>query len=306
MIEDFAGGGSSIFSNRLDADESYLYHYTSADTLAKILESKALRMGPYSETNDPRETSEWSPRITLDSEDDVDGRPEEIARLWLQIRDIRKGVKLGCFTLDAETEQTGWEFPFDRGWARARMWHQYANDHAGACLVFDRAERERSLQTLSVTNAFAWHHGKVVYEDTAFGEFGSRLSFSSTELRAGNSEERLAQIVKEHRSDLFFKKNRDWQSENEYRHSAISNSESEFVPITSSLVGIVLGADFPHTELCVLNDRLHRGGFTGVKGAYLSWRNGMPHLVGDTDSLGRRWLVLPPVGPFDDDGGSKS
>jgi hypothetical protein len=296
MIEDFTDGGSSLFSNRPHIGGSYLYHYTSAETLAKILETKTLRMGPYSGTNDPRETSEWSPTISLDSEGDRAASVEEIARLWMQIRDIRDGVKLACFTLDAEVDQPLWEFPFYRGWARARMWHQYANAHTGACLVFDRAQWDESLNTLSRVNGFAWHQGQVQYKDAAFGDFRSRLSFSSTELRAGKAEERLRQIVEAHRGELFFRKNRDWQSESEHRYLAISGSESELVPIDSALVGIVLGQDFPHTELWVLSDRLRRRDLGHVRCALLTWRNGMPHVIEDTDSNGERWMVLPPVG----------
>lgn len=311
MIEDFTGGGSSLFSNRFHAggdDGEYLYHYTSAATLAKILETGSLRMGPYSGTNDPRETAEWSPTITLDSVDDMAAPTEEIAQLWLQTRtrDIRDGVKLACFTLDAEVQPPGWEFPFYRGWARARMWHQYADKHTGACLVFDRAQWDQSLDALSRVNGFAWHQGRVEYKDAAFGEFKSSLSFSSTELRAGKAEERLRQIVEAHRDELFFKKNRDWESENEFRYLAISDSETEFVPITSALVGIVLGEGFPHTELCVLGDRLRRKGLDRVRCALLTWNNGMPHLLGDTDSQGHRWLVLPPVGPFGSEGGGST
>ncbi|AMM31524.1 hypothetical protein SA2016_0836 [Sinomonas atrocyanea] len=126
--------------------------------------------------------------------------------------------------------------------------------------------------------------------------FRSTLIFSSADLRAGHAEERRRQIVEEHRDQLFFRKNRDWESESEHRYLAISGSASELVPIDSALVGIVLGQGFPDTELSVLDDRLRRNGLGQVKCALLTWDNGVPYVFGDTDSNGQLWLVLNPFG----------
>lgn len=300
MIEEFRGGGSSIFSNRVNADESYLYHYTSADTLAKILESQSLLLGPYSGTNDPRKTSHWSPTIELDG-DDAAASPEEIRQLWQLTRDVREGVKLACFTLDAEIDQPELRLPFHRGWARARMWHQYADRHSGACLIFDRGAWEQSLQSVRGANSFVLYDGAVRYEDTRLGHFINRLEFSSAELRAGQVEKTVARIVQTHGQDLFFRKNRDWESEKEYRYLAVSGTPREFVPVSTSLVGIVLGQDFPETELSVLGDRLRRNGLERVKCARLVWQDGAPSICVDQDSRGANLLVLPPLNVLDGD-----
>src|SRR4051812_130011 len=50
-----------LFAGPLAPDESYLYHYTGSATLALILDSGELRMGPYAHTRDPRENMEWHP-----------------------------------------------------------------------------------------------------------------------------------------------------------------------------------------------------------------------------------------------------
>ncbi|WP_285727734.1 DUF2971 domain-containing protein [Psychromicrobium xiongbiense] len=294
MIEEFQGGSQSIFTNRVNPDESYLYHYTSASTLARILESRALMMGPYSATNDPRETSGWGGSIELTHDEALD-QPEEIGRLWSLVRDAREGVKLACFTLDRETDQPTFRLPFHRGWARARMWHQYADRHSGVCLIFDRERWGESLQLLSEENSFDIHEGAITYEDVKLGHYQRILTYSSDELRAGQVKDAIARIVRDHRDDLFFKKNRDWESENEYRYLAIGEAEKEFVPIATSLVGIVLGQDFPDTEVAVLADRLRRNGLEQVKCARLSWSDGGPSIMVDHDSQGRGVLALLPT-----------
>lgn len=294
MIEDFIGGGSSIFSNRVNDDESYLYHYTSASTLAKILESRQLRMGPYSRTNDPRETSEWNPTIDLD-EGDEDLSSAELNKMFHRIGDIRDGVKLACFTLDSEIDQPQFRLPFHRGWARARMWHQYANGHSGVCLILDRARWNRDLRTMGENKSAAIYEGPVRYEDATLGQYQSLLTFSSTELRTGESNKSIKRILDGHGQELFFLKNRDWESETEYRFLAVSDSPEEYVSVSSSLVGIVLGQDFPSTEFSVLGDRLRRNGFSTVRCAHLHWSNGAPLVFVDQDLAGLNLLVIPPA-----------
>lgn len=120
----------------------YLYHYTRPDTLALILDSGRIRLGSYAETNDPRERKQWLASLTADTFDDLqDG---ESLELVMQIdRWIRRGVRLSCFTVDYPEPPDWAGGNFHSGWARARMWHQYAGDHTGAVLVFD-AERPSS------------------------------------------------------------------------------------------------------------------------------------------------------------------
>ena len=121
--------------NRLqdqEVTEDLLYHYTSADTVAKILDSGTVRLGPYTRTNDPREQKEWIPLFTMPS---GPGRPPERylssseeeyeAAQRATDRYLRRGARLACFTLDRP--RSGDATPgtlFHRGWARARMWEQ--------------------------------------------------------------------------------------------------------------------------------------------------------------------------------------
>jgi hypothetical protein len=294
VIEDFEGGGSSIFSNLMNDGENYLYHYTSAATLAKIVESRNLRMGPYSKTNDPRETSYWSPTITTSIDGAFRSGDDDVSGLWALIGDVRDGVKLACFTLDSDIDQPDRRLPFHRGWARARMWHQYAENHSGACLIFDRSAWERGLSGVCAGESVTVYDDPVKYEDVDLAHFSSRLDFSSAELRAGGVRAAVTRIVEEHRGALFFTKNRDWEAEKEHRYLAISDTDHICVPVGESLVGIVLGQDFPETELSVLGDRLRRNGFTDVRCARLHWRDGAPVVSVFHDKAGGQRLALWP------------
>lgn len=300
MIEDFDGGGSSIFSNRLNDSEDYLYHYTSSATLAKIVEGRTFRMGPYSKTNDPRETSFWSTTISTRIDAGYQEGDDDVSDLWTLIGDVRDGVKLACFTLDSEIDQPGLRPPFHRGWARARMWHQYAEGHSGACLIVDRAAWEQSLQAAGDAESLRVYDGPVRYEDVGMAHFSSILDFSSDALRRGEARAEVTRIVEERRGDLFFMKNRDWESEQEYRYMAISDAEEVYVPVAGSLVGIVLGQDFPSTEFSVLGDRLRRNGLQDVRCARLRWMDGVPQTYVAYDSAGAARLSLFPAGVFGD------
>lgn len=292
MIEDFSGGGSSIFSNRLNDGETYLYHYTSAATLAKIIEGQTFRMGPYIKTNDPRETSAWSTTISVALDGDFRPHDDDVRELWSHIGDVRDGVKLACFTLDSKIDQPGLRPPFHRGWARARMWHQYAEAHSGVCLIFDRAAWEGTLRDSAEAESVKVHDGPVRYEDVGHAHFTSILDFSSAELRAGGGRAAVTRIVEQHRNDLFFMKNKDWESEREYRYMAISTTEEVFVPVSGSLVGIVFGQDFPSTELSVVGDRLRRNGMLDVRCAFMRWVDGAPDTYMTEDKTGAKRLSL--------------
>jgi hypothetical protein len=56
---------------------------------------------------------------------------------WGQISTLRGRTKLLSLTVDAPS-YTGTAEIFGRGWARARTWQQYAENHAGVCLLFHR------------------------------------------------------------------------------------------------------------------------------------------------------------------------
>jgi hypothetical protein len=122
-------------------DRRYLYHYTTADTaFAKTMATGQLRLSPYAKMRDPLEAG----RLVLGSvfpttDAATDGQREANYLLAnYQISRLRENSKLLAFSGDADSDKyRGSAWAFGRGWARARMWEQYADRGKGVCLAFD-------------------------------------------------------------------------------------------------------------------------------------------------------------------------
>lgn len=120
--------------------QAYVAHYTRADTaLEHVLPNGTLRLGPLTATNDPRETKTWvfavggSPKSIAESEElrRLSKRNGEYTQL------LKRGCKVLCVSCDAPNAQK--LKVTERCYGKARMWAQYAENHQGLCLVFDKA-----------------------------------------------------------------------------------------------------------------------------------------------------------------------
>jgi hypothetical protein len=261
----------------LGPGESYLYHYTSASTLALILDGGSLRLGPYSNTRDPRENKEWWSSFTATDGEDVSPETWDIFEVSRTLdAAIRQRAKLACLTLDRQPSSFSVTH-LTRGYARARMWEQYADQHRGAVLIFDRDRLDAAVErTLGHQVLF---HGEVQYSDEGT-ELGLVMRFCVRDTRNPTALRAAADmVIKSHGRSLFFGKNTDWLTECEYRYVAVSDKAEEFVPIKDSLVALVVGMDYPSHEGSVLGYRLERLGVPELPVAQLMWFNGSPSPV---------------------------
>jgi hypothetical protein len=230
----------------------YLYHYTSSETAFIILSGMTIRMGPYSQTNDPREAREWFPSMSLQAGGNLDN--DEWWQLCNEVdRAMRSRVHLSCFTEDYDSgDPLGAVWHFHRGWARARMWQQYAENHAGLCLILDRQKWIDQVETVCHTSnaAIEWAggndrwisaHGRVIYEDRPVGADAKTLHFSVEELRRVGATAAADERVRTFFDELYLRKNTDWQSEREFRSLVFGAKEPVIVPLRTALVGIVVG-----------------------------------------------------------------
>ena len=175
-------------------------------------------------------------------------------------RYLRRGARLACFTLDRP--RSGDATPgtlFHRGWARARMWEQYADHHSGACLVFKRQELELVDEHRPHGNGDLFTYGGVTYQDQAL-----TVPLPWTDVVDQGIEAVLDdfQIRKDAAKHLYTTKNTDWESEQEFRIVHVQwdvPDEKMDVPISipfeASLEAIVLGEHFPDTERNVMQFR---------------------------------------------------
>lgn len=261
----------------LEPGEEYLYHYTSASTLALILDSGTLRLGPYSQTRDPRENKEWLSSFSATEAEDLDPETWDMFSASRSLdAAIRQRAKLACLTLDRPTSSMP-ESGAARGYGRPRMWEQYADNHRGAVLIFHREALDHAVDhTLGQHVLF---RGRVVYGDDEW-HVDRAMRFRVQDTRTPEALVHAAEaVIKSNGIELFFGKNIDWATESEYRYVVVSDEPAEFVSIKDSLAGIVVGTDFPSQEGSVLRYRLERLGLPDVKLARLIWRNGRPMAV---------------------------
>jgi hypothetical protein len=255
----------------LDPPTELLYHYTRGDTLRLILDGAMLRLGPYPETNDPAENQRWffsmSGAVTAEREDD--------SAYWRDTENAdrltRRRAALACLTMDRPHDPDNGYGYFHRGWARARMWAQYAEAHLGVCLVFDRARLGRAIAAHKPLRA-QLYEGPVEYEDRALSPhlpWGpvDRLGIDAavTEFMAANWQE------------VFFHKNTDWASEVEYRYVVLHDGAPLLVPVATALVAVVLGQRFPEGDTAWVRSALGKLG-SDIPVVRCSWFNGGPSL----------------------------
>ena len=258
-----------------------LFHYTTAEQMALILDSGEFWLTPYRFTNDPREKLEWLPNVFRDRtalipEEGFEEERRETDRL------LRTGARLGCHTIDRVPSPDG-EGLFHRGWARARMWEQYADSHQGVCLVFDKEGLNRAVDEGARHGSgdlMTW--GPVRYLDKPM-----RFDLWLDEVRREGLETAIgdAQAKNPWLNELYFTKNLDWASESEYRQVVVLwdlPSGEEDIPVKaqfgSSLKAVVVGEHFQGTDLSVLRHRAHFVPATVV--ARCVWEMGAPRLIG--------------------------
>ena len=78
---------------------------------------------------------------------------------------LRSCCRLFCAATD-DISALGMEIDtiYGRGFCRPRMWAQYARNHTGACLIFERARFDRQVRAVIPTGVQI-HSGRVVYRN---------------------------------------------------------------------------------------------------------------------------------------------
>ena len=128
-----------------------IYHYTKIESGLNILFEKKICLNDIGKTNDPRESRPWElPPLQSFGNQNNPNKEKIIEEANEMIRNdipkvMRDEWKVVCFTLDAENYDPLWndskalyDALINPGYARPRMWAQYAEDHKGMCLLLDK------------------------------------------------------------------------------------------------------------------------------------------------------------------------
>jgi hypothetical protein len=210
-----------------------IYHYTSALTAVEfILHDMTLRLGPLNDTNDPAEEGLPTPVIGGGL-----GDQQERTHRFFELDKLKRGRQLACFSRDRNVPYNGLDPISSRGYGRDRMWAQYADNHRGVCLFFDREvfESEFKKQLQDKGSAMAM---PVEYDDYP--------SVIPSHIHAP-----IGQVfTEEDCKKRFFTKRKDWESEQEYRFLFVPKDPDtaprhEYIGIREALVAICVGHRFP-------------------------------------------------------------
>jgi hypothetical protein len=257
--------------------DKYFFHYTRRDAaFAGILPSGRLRLSTYGEMRDPLENQPWRFTFAGYGERDDATLATDLASYTefeeRANRSIRDCSHLLSLTIDADPTPGHAQEPFCRGWARARMWEQYAEDHQGVCLVFDRERLSQSIEESLVRREFmALYHRPVVYEDSRIR--GRVVDWNSLKSEPGY----FVRYIEQHVDSLFFTKTLDWETEQEYRFVAVSQTSTPPVEadFQDSLVAVIAGEQLPHWEYPGIVKACHDVGAEALLMRWRAWRPGV-------------------------------
>jgi len=249
--------------------DNVIYHYTKAAVaINHILPHGQLKFSRLGDSGDPFEYKFWFLNtVAWGLEDELTKMMQKAHPAIDKLR--RRDFRMISFCRNRETLLGSENQIKQLGCSKSRMWSQYAENHEGVCLAFNKDSLLHSM-------------GKVatVYAEDTIYEYPDG---SSARVLDGNKMETLGvepyclEHVKKHYRYFFFTKNPDYQDENEFRIIIHSESDSDiFVDISNSLVAIIIGDRFPDGYLPSLK-YIAEG--LNVKCRRLYWYHGEPYLV---------------------------
>ena len=222
----------------------YLYHYTKARTAIKIiLKKRILKIGNFTSTNDPKETKEWE--FSLGTNENRDFGKYNMGELSQILSiELKEKTKVICFSRDREPlSGDHLRGIFNRGFCKPRMWDQYADNHRGVCLIFEK-ERLKEIISNLFSNVYRVIHGDVVYIDRSVipalseGDYTINIDYFE---KYGLKEYAKAHFSTFHKR-LFFEKMIDWSNEDEFRWILLTDKNDDlYFNFKDALKGIVFG-----------------------------------------------------------------
>lgn len=191
-------------------NDSYLYHFTTADSLFKILKNMTLLMSSFNDLNDLNE--------------------KEVNFIWQNWRkglEVKKYIVEHCQLISFSKNFLNSRSLCDCGCNHPRMWAQYANNNKGCCIVIN----EKKLLKIN-KDILRWVFFDI--EDVAYTS-----NLYNSEPKDVISPE--AYVQKNYKG-LFFEKQNDWKQEDERRFFCIDGPK--FLSIKNCIEFICLGYKF--------------------------------------------------------------
>ena len=165
------------------------------------------------------------------------------------------------------------------------MWHQYADNHNGCCLILNKKSFDIQFQKLKTPNRVLYP-SKVSYDlEEKKHEISAYISRELIDGPNGVQASEIENKIFDKKDWFLFLKNEDWKEEQEYRYLLYSKRNKDtdvFSEITDSLEQIVLGDKVSQFYYEMLIDWARNKSFEIVK---LTWDDGFPEFVMDSREI---------------------
>ena len=248
----------NLFEAKIDEKtiNNWVYHYTKPKTLIEdIILNRTLKMNTFKELNDPKESKFGATYITPKEIDE-----EEISSIQKKVEDFfNYRLKVICFSKDDRRILTSSypDFVRFRGYTKLNMWAHYADNHKGACLIFDSSKIQKAINSIKKTKDIVFEDD-MNYERILTDESTTQILrinqpgayvFNLKELRK-NFEKNIIKNICKYKATYFFYKYSEWGNENEYRWVLLNNFKNpEYFEFKDALIGIVVGMDMDELSI---------------------------------------------------------
>ena len=258
-------------------EKQFLFHYTTFSSALGILLSQQMRLSPLANMNDPLEFEDHhNEPLVFDGFPSNEYLISKISDYEEAVTEKEKSVRLASFSMDMpifNTQKGGQENCYNnlsKGWARSRMWAQYADNHKGVCLIFEKDNLEKNFKNHFHSNSCKTYCREVNYTNNL-----------------DPIREALCQPCKSlltpDKINFLFQKCQDFRDEQEFRLLLINSelkkiNESISFPIESSICGVITGVRFPKEDKPALQQAIQCCN-PEIKRFSLWWEYGMPQIT---------------------------
>jgi hypothetical protein len=158
-------------------------------------------------------------------------------------------VKIACFCSGDDFNITEFNDKNNhnrrQGFFHPRMWSQYAKNSSGCCIVFKKDKFEETYKKLS--SEYYLYDYPVEYADLLCLE--EKYKEINMEAYRDVSKNGIINHLKGNVQPLFFRKDKDWEDEKEYRFLLINKEQNRkrtpvFMNIKNTIDSIILGEKF--------------------------------------------------------------
>lgn len=249
----------------------FVFHYTTYTSALGILLSQQICLGSLTNMNDPLEFQDYREGSFDYCSNNKKDQPILLYSEYKNaVEEKERAVRLASFSIDEPIQKDCQEKCYNllsKGWARSRMWAQYADNHKGLSLVFDREFLE--IEFKGAFDTYESFCDKVKYTNN-LKPLKNALSSPCKSFLEGD------------KIKFLFQKCQDFRDEQEFRLLLIKEDlkdDKEMVSfsIEKTLCGVIMGTKFPIENRRPLQKAIECCN-PKIKLFSISWNYGMPEI----------------------------